>query len=163
LFSPLSVWLAITQRVAAGRAGDIYIGLSRAPRYAAPRTVATMTARRLGGLGSHLRPDRQAAVHAPPAAQRAAGPAALTADALRPVPTYCRVISGCQFAVQLNHFIPGFRSYSVDVYVNRQSDITLGADPLHAHAWARPPVSLPRRRRGAGGGVRRRPGLWQGC
>jgi hypothetical protein len=28
-----------------------------------------------------------------------------------------RVISDCHFAVQLNHFIPGFRSYSVAVFL----------------------------------------------
>ena len=36
-----------------------------------------------------------------------------------------RVISECRFSVQLNHFIPGFRSYSVAVFLKRQSDITL--------------------------------------
>jgi hypothetical protein len=36
-----------------------------------------------------------------------------------------RVISECRFSVQLNHFIPGFRSYSVAVFLKRQSDTTL--------------------------------------
>jgi hypothetical protein len=38
----------------------------------------------------------------------------------------CRVISDCHFPVQLNHFIPGFLSYSVAVFLKCQSDITLG-------------------------------------
>jgi hypothetical protein len=33
-----------------------------------------------------------------------------------------RVISDCHFAVQLNHFIPGFLSYSVAVLLKLQSD-----------------------------------------
>jgi hypothetical protein len=33
-----------------------------------------------------------------------------------------RVISDCHFAVQLNHFIPGFLSYSVPVF----SNVTIG-------------------------------------
>jgi hypothetical protein len=38
-----------------------------------------------------------------------------------------RVISDCHFAVQLNHFISGFLSYSVAVFLKWQSDTTLGA------------------------------------
>jgi hypothetical protein len=36
-----------------------------------------------------------------------------------------RVISDCHFTAQLNHFRPGFLSCSVDVFLKRQSDITL--------------------------------------
>ena len=42
----------------------------------------------------------------------------------------------CRFAVQLNHFIPGFLSYSVAVFLKRQSDLSL-SPPL------RPPPSPP--------------------
>jgi hypothetical protein len=37
-----------------------------------------------------------------------------------------RVIFDCHFAVQLNHFIPGFPSYSVAVFLKCQSDLSLG-------------------------------------
>jgi hypothetical protein len=37
-----------------------------------------------------------------------------------------RVISDCHSTVQLNHFIPGFLSHSVAVFLRWQSDMTLG-------------------------------------
>ena len=36
------------------------------------------------------------------------------------------VISDCHFAVQLNHFIPSFLSYSVPLCLKRKCDRTLG-------------------------------------
>ena len=40
-----------------------------------------------------------------------------------------RVISDFHFAVQLNHFIPGFILYPVAVFLKRKSDIFLGVPP----------------------------------
>ena len=40
-----------------------------------------------------------------------------------------RVIPECHFSVQLNHFIPGFPSYSVAVFLKRQSDVSLAEGP----------------------------------
>jgi hypothetical protein len=66
-----------------------------------------------------------------------------------------RVISDCHFAVQLNHFIPGFLSYSVAVFLKRQSDITLGEDdPWWASPWG------PGRPGAPGALDRASPNLW---
>jgi hypothetical protein len=39
-----------------------------------------------------------------------------------------RAIPECHVSVQLNHFIPGFRSYSVAVFLKWRSDLTPGED-----------------------------------
>ena len=52
-----------------------------------------------------------------------------------------RVMSDCHFAVQLNHFMPGFLSYSVPVFLKRQSGITPGhRRGLPAHEAAHVPA-----------------------
>jgi hypothetical protein len=46
-----------------------------------------------------------------------------------------RVIPDRHFSVQLSHFMPGFRSYSVPVFLKRQSDITLGDRRYASISW----------------------------
>jgi hypothetical protein len=69
-----------------------------------------------------------------------------------------RVISDCHFAVQLNHFIPYFRTESVAICPKQHSDISLAPGPHGGAAqllrlstvttgvprWGRAPCALPR-------------------
>jgi hypothetical protein len=70
-----------------------------------------------------------------------------------------RVISDCHVSVHLNHFIPGFLSYSVAVFRKWQSDITLRAGHRLGGRGHRGLPAPPRRRRRAPPPRGARPGL----
>jgi hypothetical protein len=77
----------------------------------------------------HVRAFLSAAAGWSVSAPRGAGaPAALSRGRRRSAPRRAhrrpRVISDCHAAVHLNHFIPGFLSYSVAVFLKWQSDLS---------------------------------------
>ena len=87
-----------------------------------------LRAHRPGQRGVPPRPRRQLAVAVPVVG---GGQLGVLLGRVRPC-VGPRVISDCHFAAQLNHFIPDFRSYSVAVFLKRQSDLSLmgpGHDP----------------------------------
>ena len=56
-----------------------------------------------------------------------------------------RLISDCHFAVQLSHFIPNSRTYSVLLFLKRQCERTLGAQRARARERG---LRAPRRQGG---------------